>query len=181
MQNTHKNLQDSGAHNTPFFTTKYISQLNVEIADIEWNRELHREYSIDEESLMNMSEDEIEDIVSEDFYQYAFIYNYYSQVSEYDYDEEDAYKCKLIPFILYDEDENIEIHLLGLGGCGMDLSPKLDAYFFLQTGKMDPASTYFRDKNFFKSMVSDEIFNAIEDKFGGVTVWVICGNKKMVN
>ena len=27
MQNTtHKNLQDSGVHNTPFFTTKYISQ-----------------------------------------------------------------------------------------------------------------------------------------------------------
>jgi hypothetical protein len=52
----------------------------------------------------------------------------------------------------------------------MDLSPKLDAYFFLQTGKIDPASTYFSDKEYFKSLVSTEIFNAIEDKFGGVAV-----------
>ena len=175
MQTTHKDLQDSGLHNTPFFTTKYISQdkINMEIDNIEWNRELHREYSIDEDNLTELSEDEIDERVREDFYQDAFIYNYYRQVDKYDYDEEDAYKCKLVPFILYDEDENIEIHLLALGGCGMDLSPKLDAYFFLQTGKMDPASTYFRDKDNFKSLVSDEIFNAIEDKFGGVTVWVI--------
>ena len=172
MQNTHKDLQDSGLHNTPFFTTKYIScdKINVEIDNIEWNRELHREYSIDEDDLTELSEDEIDERVREDFYQDAFIYNYYRQVDKYDYDEEDAYKCKLVPFILYDEDENIEIHLLALGGCGMDLSPKLDAYFFLQTGKMDPASTYFRDKDYFKSLVSTKIFNAIEDKFGGVTV-----------
>ena len=47
MQNTHKDLQDSGLHNTAFFTTKYISQdkLGMDIDNIEWNRELHREYS----------------------------------------------------------------------------------------------------------------------------------------
>ena len=61
----------------------------------------------------------------------------------------------------------------------MDLSPKYDAYFFLQTGNMDPASTYFRDKDYFKSLVSTEIFNAIEDKFGGVTVWQILKNNYM--
>lgn len=172
MQTTHKDLQDSGLHNTPFFTTKYISQdkINMEIDNIEWNRELHREYSIDEDDLIELSEDEIDERVREDFYQDAFIYNYYRQVDKYDYDEEDAYKCKLVPFTIYDYDENTTTYLLSLGGCGMDLSAKLDAYFFLQTGKMDPASTYFSDKDYFKSMVSDEIFNAIEDKFGGITV-----------
>lgn len=172
MQNTHKDLQDSGLHNTPFFTTKYISQdkLGMDIDNIEWNRELHREYSIDEDDLIELSEDEIDERVREDFYQDAFIYNYYRQVDKYDYDEEDAYKCNLIPFILYDEDENIEIHLLALGGCGMDLSPKLDAYFFLQTGKMDPASIYFSDKGYFKDIVPTQVFNAIEEKFGGVIV-----------
>jgi hypothetical protein len=172
MQNTHKDLQDSGLHNTPFFTTKYISQdkINMEIDNIEWNRELHREYSIDEDDLTELSEDEIDERVREDFYQDAFIYNYYRQVDKYDYDEEDAYKCKLVPFTIYDYDENTTTYLLGLGGCGMDLSAKLDAYFFLQTGNMDPASSYFRYKDNFKDIVPTEIFNAIEDKFGGVTV-----------
>jgi hypothetical protein len=167
---THKDLQDSGLHNTPFFTTKHLSLDNIEIDSIEWNRELHREYSIDEDDLTDLPEDEIDDRVREDFYQDATIYNYYRQVDKYDYDEEDAYKCRLIPFTIYDDNEDKNIYLLGLGGCGMDLSSKLDAYFFLQTGKMDPASMYFRQKDYFKSLVSSEIFNAIEDKFGGVKV-----------
>jgi hypothetical protein len=163
---THKDLQDSGAYNTPFFTTRFRSGDNVEFD--KWNRELHRKYSIDEDDLIDMSEDEIYDYVSEDFYETVGIYNYYRQVSEYNYNEEDAYKCNLIPFRYFDADENRDSYLLALGGCGMDLSPKLDAYFFLQTGKMDPASMYFRQKDYFKSLVSSEIFNAIEDKFGGV-------------
>ena len=172
MQYTHKDLEYSGEHNTPFFTTKYISQdkINMEIDNIEWNRELHREYSIDEDDLTELSEDEIYDYVTDDFLEAVETYKYYRQVSEYNYNEEDAYKCNLIPFTIYDGGANEDIYLLALGGCSMDLSPKLDAYFFLQTGRMDPASMYFRDKNYFKSMVSDEIFNAIEDKFGGVTV-----------
>ena len=167
---THKELQDSGLHNAPFFTTKHLSLGNIEIDSIEWNRELHREYSIDEDDLTDLSEDDIDYKVRDDFYESASIYNYYRQVEEYDYSEEDAYKCRLIPFTIYDYNEDKNIYLLGLGGCGMDLSPKLEAYYFLQTGKMDPASMYFRQKDYFKSLVSDEIFNAIEDKFGGVTV-----------
>ena len=167
---THKDLQDSGAYNTPFYITKHLSLDNIEIDSIEWNRELHREYSIDEDDLTDLPEDDIDYKVRDDFYESASIYNYYRQVEEYNYDEEDAYKCRLIPFTIYDYNEDKNIYLLGLGGCGMDLSPKLEAYFFLQTGKMDPASMYFRQKDYFKSLVSDEIFNAIEDKFGGVTV-----------
>lgn len=85
MQNTHKDLQDSGLHNTPFFTRKYIScdKIGMEIDNIEWNRELHRKYSIDEDDLTELSEDEIDERVREDFYQDAFIYNYYRQVEEY--------------------------------------------------------------------------------------------------
>jgi len=167
---THKDLQDSGAYNTPFYITKHLSLGNIEIDSIEWNRELHREYSIGEGDLTDLSEDDIDYKVRDDFYESASIYNYYRQVEEYDYDEEDAYKCDLIPFTIYDYNEDKNIYLLGLGGCGMDLSPKLDAYYFLQTGKMDPASMYFRQKDYFKSLVAGEIFNAIEAKFGGVTV-----------
>ena len=50
--------------------------------------------------------------------------------------------------------------------------PKLDAYYFLITGNMDKRSNYFIDseKNIFYLAVGDEIFNAIEIKFGSVTV-----------
>ena len=169
MQNTHKDLQDSGAYNKPFYiTTRCFSQDNINFDS--WNRDLHRKYGIDEDFLIDLSEDEIYDYVTDDFYEAVGIYNYYRQVSEYNYNEEDAYKCNLIPFTYFDSGENADIYLLAIGGCGMDLSPKLDAYFFLQTGKMDPASMYFREKDYFKFMVSAEIFNAIEDKFGGVTV-----------
>lgn len=168
MQNTNKDLQDSGLHNELFYTTINIPYDEIDIENIEWDRELHKKYSLDEDDLIDLSEDEIDDMVNEDFYQSAFMYNYYRKVEKYDYDEEDAYKCDLIPLTLLGQHE--DSYLLSLGGCGMDLSPKLDAYFFLQTGKMDPASTYFRQKDYFKSLVPTEIFNSIEDKFGGVKI-----------
>ena len=167
---THKDLQDSGLHNTPFFTTKHLYLDKLDVEDIGWNRELHKQDCFDDYDITDLSEGEIEDIVCEDFYNTASIYNYYRQVEECNYNEEDAYKCNLIPFNYFDGKEGKDICLLALGGCGTDLTPKLDAYFFLQTGKMDPASMYFRQKDYFKCLVSSEIFNAIEDKFGGVTI-----------
>jgi len=164
MQNTNKDLQDSGVHNTPFYTKRYLS--NIDIEYVIWDRELHKEYVF--EDLIDLSEDEIEDRVREDFYDSAFIYNTYYEVDACHYNEGAAYNCDLIPFKISNDEE--DIYLLALGGCGMDLSPKLDAYFFLHTGKMDSGSTYFSDKQYFKSMVSTETFNAIEDKFGGVMV-----------
>lgn len=168
MQNTNKDLQDSGLYNTPFYTTINIPYDEIDIENIGWNRELHKKYSLDKDDLVDLSEDEIDDRVNEDFYQSAFMYNYYRKVEKYDYDEEDAYKCNLIPLTLLGQHE--DSYLLSLGGCGMDLSPKLDAYFFLQTGKMDPASIYFRQKDYFKSLIPTEIFNTIEDKFGEVII-----------
>ena len=166
MQNTNKDLQDSGVHNTPFYTKRYLP--NIDIEDVEWDRELHKEHNFDEDDLIGFDEDDIVDRVREDFYNNAFIYNTYYEVDACHYNEDAAYKCNLIPLKISNDDE--DIYLLALGGCGMDLSPKLDSYFFLHTGKMDSASRYFNDKDYFKSLVSTEIFNAIEDKFGGVTV-----------
>jgi hypothetical protein len=167
MQTTiHKDLQDSGVHNTPFYTKRYLP--NIDIEDVEWDRELHKEHNFDEDDLIDLSEDEIDDRVLEDFYNNAFIYNTYYEVDACHYNEDVAYKCNLIPFKISNDDE--DSYLLALGGCGMDLSPKLDAYFFLHTGKMDSASNYFNDKDYFKSLASDEIFNRIEAKFGGVTL-----------
>lgn len=171
MQNTtHKDLENSGLYNKPFFITKYLSINDIDIDDIYFSKKLYRKYSCDEDELNDLFEDDIEDIIREGFYEAVGTYNYHRQVDEFDFNEKNAYECYLIPFSIYCADEDKDIYLLALGGCGMDFRPKLDAYFFLQTGKMDPESTYFSDKEYFKSLVSTEIFNAINEKFGGV-VW----------
>jgi hypothetical protein len=166
MQNTNKNLQDSGVHNTPFYTKRYLPSIDIDC--VIWDRDLYQKHNLEEDDLINLSEDELNENLNIGFYDSAFIYNTYYEVDACHYSQDAAYKCNLIPFKLSNDDE--DSYLLALGGCGMDLSPKLDAYFFLHNGKMDSASKYFTQKDYFKSLVSTEIFNAIEDKFGGVKV-----------
>jgi hypothetical protein len=170
MQNTHKDLQGSGAYDKPFYITRFISDDAMSMKNIEWNTLLYQRYRIDKDDLFGVSTEELLDVVNEDFYEALnSTDNTYYAVSWRKYNEQDAYKCNLIPFKIISE--GYELYLVtsteldyGVIGC------ELDAYYFLQTGKMDPKSRYFSDKNYFKSMVSTEIFNAIEDKFGGVTV-----------
>ena len=99
--------------------------------------------------------------------------NLYYEVEECNYNEEKAFKAGLIPFISkfkLHTTYNIAIHTFPVTGIGN--FPKLDAYYFLITGNMDKRSNYFIDseKNKFYLAVGDEIFNAIEIKFGSVTV-----------
>lgn len=166
---TNKTLIPSGLYDTPFYMTEFMGVTDVDIDIIEFNMDLAKQYLVDRGDYENISDEDFEYEVREEFYNNAFIYNYYHKVTGNNYNEETAYKCSLVPFKIveqYEEDK----HYLALGGCGcsMDLSPRLDAYYFLQTGNMDPASRYFNDKDYFKSLVPDEIFNAIEAKFGGV-------------
>ena len=170
MQNTNKDLQDSGSHNTPFFTKRFISHDAMSMKSIEWNTLLYQRYRINNDDLFGVSTEELLDVVNEDFYEALDLTdNTYYSVSWRKYNEQDAYKCNLIPFIT--NSDGCELCLLA--STEMDsgvIKSNLDAYFFLQTGKMDSNSTYFRDKKYFKSFVSTDIFNAINDKFGGVTV-----------
>lgn len=164
---TNKNLIPSGLYDTPFYTTQHMSVMNVDLDIIEFNMDLVKQHVLDREDYENATEEYFEDEVQEEFYNKVFMYNYYRKVSRNNYSEENAYKCDLIPFKITGDDE--DTYCLALGGCGMDLSPRLDAYYFLQTGNMDPSSRYFSDdKDYFKSLVSEEIFNAIETKFGGM-------------
>lgn len=165
---TNKNLVPSGLYDTPFYITEYMSVLDVDLDIIEFNMDLAKQYiPIYRYDYEKVSDEDLEDEVREEFYNKVFMYNYYRKVSRNNYSEENAYKCDLTPFKITGDYE--DTYCLALGGCGMDLSPRFDAYYFLQTGNMDPSSRYFSDdKNYFKSLVSDEIFNAIETKFGGV-------------
>jgi len=50
---------------------------------------------------------------------------------------------------------------LALGGCGMDLSPKLDAYIALTVGVIPSDSEFFRQSDYFKSVVSEKVYDRI--------------------
>ncbi len=151
MKNTTQSelkFKNSGLYEQPFYHKRYIYELDL--SQVSWDRDIYFENNKDIE----------EDYIDERFYESLSYYNTYYKVNEFDYDENLAYECHLIPFIL--ENDYHDEHMLALGGCGMDMSPKLDAYFFLSTGKLDKYSTYFRDKQFFKYMVSTDIFDKIE-------------------
>jgi hypothetical protein len=131
--------------------------------------DLAKQYVLDRNNYENITDEDFEDEVRHRFHETIRRCCDYYEVDWNNYNEENAYKCGLIPFQFTGGCE--DTYCLALGGCGrMDLSPRLDAYLFLQTGNMDPSSMYFSTgkKDYFKSLVSDEIFNAIETKFGGV-------------
>lgn len=95
----------------------------------------------------------------------------YYEVEECNYNEEKAFKSGLIPFVSKSKlhtTYHIAIHTFPVTGIGN--FAKLDAYYFLITGNMDKRSNYFIDtqKNKFCLAVGEEIFNAIETKFGGM-------------
>jgi len=68
-----------------------------------------------------------------------------------------ALKCDLIPF--YYEGR----FLLALAGCGMDLSPKLDAFQVFMSGTIDKDSLLFRDKGYFENVVGNKLTKEITE------------------
>ena len=160
---TNKNLIPSGLYDIPlpFYRVEFIDDLDLEA--ISFDMDLAKNHFKEYWDKSSITEDDIDVIVEHELYSRVARYDNYYRVLDYDYNEENAYKCNLIPFEIIDK-----YYLAYGGGFVGDISPNLDAYYFLQTGNMDPSSMYFSDKDYFKSLVSEEIFNAIEAKFGGV-------------
>ena len=63
------------------------------------------------------------------------------------FNEEIALECSLTPFTHY------ELNLLALSGCGMDFSPRLDAYQALTDNTIDERSYLFLDFDYFEYVV----------------------------
>lgn len=80
----------------------------------------------------------------------------------YQEDIDIAIKCGLIPFTFDDE------FYLALGGCGMDLSPRLNAYQALTNNSIPSSSQLLTDENYFSHVVgteiTEEVKNAIKRK-----------------
>ena len=109
-----------------------------------YNEELYRQYrDIDEDESCECS---IIDAIS--YWKIYYSPDYYN--------ESLAYECGLVPFQFDDK------KLLALGGCGMDLSPKLDAYQALANRTIDKNSTFFKQKDYFSYVVGDKITQRVE-------------------
>ena len=63
-----------------------------------------------------------------------------------------AIEVGLIPFYVG------EHFFLALGGCGMDLSPRLDAYQALTDHTIDPSSKFFSDAPYFAYVVGHDVY-----------------------
>ena len=72
------------------------------------------------------------------------------------FDKKIAKKCDLVAFTYKD------IELLGLSGCGMDLSPRLDAYQALTTSTIDKYSTFFSQYDYFKNVVGQSVAEEVK-------------------
>ena len=70
-------------------------------------------------------------------------------------DQEKAFRCGLIPFTYKDRT------YVALGGAGMDLSPKLDAYQALVVGSIPSDSQFLRQPDYARSVVGDELFEEV--------------------
>ena len=66
-------------------------------------------------------------------------------------DHETALKCALTPFFYKDK------YYLALGGCGMDLSPKLDAYQMLTAGNIPEDSHALKNPDYFSNVVGPQV------------------------
>ena len=94
------------------------------------------------------------DEVDTDFYESLAYWTVYQRTGGIDPDV--ATRCGLTVFE-YEDNE-----YLALGGCGMDLTPKLDAYCALSWGYIPDGSDFFRQPDYFKYVAGDSVTADVE-------------------
>lgn len=141
---------NSGLYMESFYTKHKIDYTNLDVDEINYNHNLMSHYwpLEDCENYYNQQE-RIEFLFYEKI---SYSTTYFEPLVV---DEDIAFQCDLVPFTYKD------INLLALGGCGMDLSPKLDAYQFLTDKTIDKHSQFFNQRDYFTHVVGEEITNKI--------------------
>jgi len=155
------NIRASGTSRYDTFYLPYSTQyLNIENIEIDC-LVIKDNMNIKDIEIQN-NYDELYDSSNYDLLDRLFYLNTVWEVEERDYDPLIAIKCNLIPFTYSDEINEIneinEIkYLLSLGGCGMDLSPRLELYQFLIDNTMGNNSLLYSIINSgFSSVEKDE-------------------------
>lgn len=98
----------------------------------------------------------IDEVVDNNTYEALAYWTVYFSPSYADADV--ANRIGLVPFNFNND------FYLALGGCGMDLSPKLDAYVALVYNRIPKDSRFFDDNDYFKYVVGETIYNEIKEK-----------------
>ncbi len=157
-----KFLFNSGLYETPFFTKHKIDfseefgngNIYMNFDDFIYAHKIeYHEGDLNE----NLTDEEKEEIQHDYHERASWLPTAFEPII---FNEKIALECDLIPFTL--ETENETLQLLALGGCGMNLSPRLDAYQFLTDNTIDKNSLYFTDQNYFKNVVGTSITNQIK-------------------
>lgn len=105
--------------------------------------------------------DESEGVIEETIYNYDEALAYWTVYFEPRiYDADIAIRCGLTPFTYKDTE------YLALGGCGMDLSPRLQAYMMLTSNWGMPTDCrLLSDDSYFRSVVGDSITDECIGKY----------------
>lgn len=149
------NYYNSGLYTEAFFT-KHQIDVSKSFEKISYNYQLLSKYfAIDEDE---QDEDAISEQVDTEFWESLGMWPIYFEPLIFN--EQVALECGLTPFSYYDENSSRELQLLALSGCGLDLSPKLDAYQALTNRTIDKNSRFFvndQPLNYFASVVGEDI------------------------
>lgn len=125
--------------------------------DISYDEELLTEHYKKDLELEYSDDDYLSDKVNEIFWEKLSCYN--TCYEPLVFNAEIALECKLLPFSYKG------IDMLALSGCGMDLSPKLDAYQTLSHGSIDRNSKFFSVPNqeYFEYAVGKGIMDKMQE------------------
>ena len=147
--------QFSGIHIKPFYNKHYLPNYNlndeeteVVIPDFILEENLREDYDIKLKYNTNKYDsflDYVQDKYEEEYYdakhsleESCLMYNWAYEPRIYD--EAIADLCDLIPFKITKDYDNIQ--LLSFGGCGMDMTYKLEAYQLLTDHSYDERSNF---------------------------------------
>lgn len=148
-------------------TSAEISEEILELADIEYTtdmidkefKDLPEDVKIDLndwysylefDDFVNASEiQEMLDIYEEHFDELEILAYWTIYFEPRIFDEDVAHQCGLFPF-QYTGNPRRDLNLLALGGCGMDLSPRLDTYQAIVSNTLPSDSKAFSDPKYFE-------------------------------
>jgi hypothetical protein len=145
------NYYNNGLYLEPFFTKhKYLEldygSIHQELIDSD-DFHLYAEYYNDD--LDGKGEDDLrEQVVDLVLEKISYWATYFEPLI---FNKKIALECSLTPFIYKGT------NLLALSGCGMDLSPRLDAYQALTDNTIDKGSRLFSDNAYFEHVVGSSL------------------------
>lgn len=150
------NYYNSGLYQEPFFTKHKHLELDYysfyeEMIDSD-NFRLYAEYYGDELECEG-EEDLREQVIDLVLEKISYWSTYFEPII---FNEKIAFECGLIPFT------TDRLNLLALAGCGMDLSPKLDAYQALTDNTIDKGSRLFTDNGYFEHVVGSSLAEKVK-------------------